>query len=124
MRYLALHFQKESQQPPRGWRSHRFTTTRGYLAEPMEQARDRARAALRFRRELWKLRHEEVMTTWGPERLVELLEPDEIDRMAERAAYEAGELGWQLVRLVDVPNGFDEHGDPLGFTLTPIAVST
>jgi hypothetical protein len=124
MRYLALHFQKESQQPPKGWRSHRFTTTRGYLAEPMEQARERAREALRLRRELWKLNREMVTDQWGEEiPLASLLDPREIDDMAQRAAYEKSELGWQLVRLVDVPNGFTEDGDPTGFTVTPVPVS-
>jgi hypothetical protein len=126
MRYLALHFQKESQQPPAGWRSHRFTTTRGYLAEPMEQARDRARAALRLRRELWKLR-QEVVTIHGTgerELLTDLLDAIEVLEMAERNAYERNELGWELVRLVQLPNGFSEGGEPTSFAETPVPVSS
>lgn len=52
--YLALHFQKESQAMPRGWRGHRFTATRGYLWLPTPQAREVARDALRLKRELYR----------------------------------------------------------------------
>ena len=54
MRYLALHFQKESQRPPEGWSGHRFRVSNGYLAGSMVEARARARAALRWKRELWR----------------------------------------------------------------------
>jgi hypothetical protein len=54
MRYLALHFLKERQAPPLGWRGHRFTTTRGYLWLPTPQARKVAREALTDKRELWR----------------------------------------------------------------------
>jgi hypothetical protein len=54
MRYIALHFQKQSQQPPAGWRGHRFTKSRGYLATSTPQAREQARASLRHKRELWR----------------------------------------------------------------------
>lgn len=50
MKYLALHFLKESQRPPKGWRGHRTTFTRGYFGEPMRKVRDRARASLREKR--------------------------------------------------------------------------
>ncbi len=55
MRYLALHFLKESQQPPAGWHGHRFTATRGYFATTRPEARRNARRALQVKRELWKL---------------------------------------------------------------------
>ncbi len=51
-RYLALHFNKESQAPPVGWRGHRFTATRGYFWLPTPQARKVARESLRDNREL------------------------------------------------------------------------
>ena len=50
MRYLALHFQKESQRPPRGWRGHRFLKSRDYLNVSTPEARLRARESLRFKR--------------------------------------------------------------------------
>ena len=123
MRYLALHFQKESQSPPKGWRGHRFLKSRGYLWTNTPDAREHARDALRKRRELYKLQREEVVTSDGRvELLADLLEPEELWEMAERAAYEASELGWALVRLVDLPNGFTEDGEPTGFTTTPLPV--
>jgi hypothetical protein len=54
MRYLALHFQKESQAPPIGWKGHRFQTSRGYLWQPTVKAREAARASLQHKRELWR----------------------------------------------------------------------
>lgn len=54
MRYLALHFQKESQAPPIGWKGHRFQTSRGYLWEPTPKARELARHSLRLKREIWR----------------------------------------------------------------------
>jgi hypothetical protein len=99
MRYLALHFQKESQQPPKGWRGHRFRVTGGYLDRPMAEAREEARAALRLRRELWKAERQGIE---GADALV----------AAERAVYEAGELGWELVRRQQLPTDFDADGQP------------
>lgn len=49
-RYLALHFQKESQAPPRGWRGHRFTSSRGYFPEGVKKAREKAREAMAVER--------------------------------------------------------------------------
>jgi hypothetical protein len=54
LRYIALHFQKEAQSPPPGWRGHRFLHSRGYLATSTPEARENARTALRFKRELWR----------------------------------------------------------------------
>lgn len=54
MRYVALHFQKESQAPPPGWRGHRFLKSRGYLATSTPEAREAARRSLRHKRELWR----------------------------------------------------------------------
>lgn len=52
MRYLALHFLKESQRPPKGWSGHRTSQTRGYFAQPMWKVRARARQSLRSKRAL------------------------------------------------------------------------
>jgi len=54
MRYLALHFLKQPQAPPLGWKGHRFRTTRGYLWTDTPQARKVARAALQGKRDLWR----------------------------------------------------------------------
>jgi hypothetical protein len=47
-RYLALHFQKESQKPPKGFRGYRFITSRRYFNNGLTraQARGLAREAL------------------------------------------------------------------------------
>ena len=50
MRYLALHFQKESQSPPKGWPGHRFTSSRGYFPDGAVAARERAKRSLRLGR--------------------------------------------------------------------------
>jgi hypothetical protein len=50
MRYIALHFQKESQAPPKGWRGHRFIKSRGYFGRPMPKVREEARRSLRLKR--------------------------------------------------------------------------
>lgn len=54
IRYIALHFQKQSQSPPRGWKGHRFLKSRGYLATDTPTARAAARSALALKRELWR----------------------------------------------------------------------
>lgn len=54
-RYLAMHFLKESQAPPAGFRGQRFNCTRGYFGElTRAQARRAAEDSLRSKRELWK----------------------------------------------------------------------
>lgn len=55
MRYLALHFQKESQAPPDGWSGQRFNCSQGYFSGCSRRvARQRARESLRLKREVWK----------------------------------------------------------------------
>jgi hypothetical protein len=88
MRYLALHFQKESQSPPKGWRGHRFTSSRGYFPEGAAVARERAKRSLRLGRAVyWAnavaeaawLDNDEVLDSEDLERLIE-------DRLLEDAA--------------------------------------
>lgn len=56
MRYISLHFQKESQAPPRGFRGQRFNCSRDYFTgRTRAEMREDARLALREKRELWKL---------------------------------------------------------------------
>lgn len=54
MRYLALHFLKQEQAPPQGWRGHRFSATRGYFWTNTPQARKLAQDSLVSKRELWR----------------------------------------------------------------------
>lgn len=109
MRYLALHFQKESQQPPKGWHGQRFNVGRGYLAEPMTDARAKARQALRLRRELWRA---ELAGLTGRAAL----------DAAELALYEANELAWYLVRLEDLPTSWGPDGLPSQWQQTSVPV--
>ena len=123
MRYLALHFQKESQQPPKGWRGHRFSTSRGYLAEPMDAARERARDALRLRRELWKVERRVVVDQWGEEvPLAAILDAEQLWDLAEAAHGQARELAWSLVRLQAIPTAFGEGGEPSAWTTVALPV--
>jgi len=87
LRYISLHFQKESQAPPAGWRGHRFLKSRGYLWLPTPEARGLARDSLRLKRELWKLEQRGIVG-------------EAAAALAERALYEASELSWELVRRV------------------------
>jgi hypothetical protein len=110
MRYLALHFQKESQQPPHGWRGHRFRTTRGYLAVPLEHARSQARDALRMRRELWRA---ERAGYTGQDALA----------VAQAAFDTAASLDWSLVRLQEIPTDFGPDGLPSAWETVPMEVT-
>lgn len=102
MRYLALHFQKESQQPPHGWRGHRFRTSRGYLAQPMALAREQARHSLRIRRELWKAEQAG-------------LDGEAALQAAEAALHAADGTLWQLVRLAKIPTSFGADDQPIAW---------
>jgi hypothetical protein len=110
MRYLALHFQKESQRPPDGWRGHRFRTTRGYLGRPVEEARDDARQALRMRRELWKAEQ------------AGLTGQDALD-VATAALASANALDWSLVRLTKIPVAFGDDDMPSEWETMAVEVS-
>lgn len=99
MRYLALHFQKSDQAPPQGWRGHRFRAQRGYLEQPMAQAREEARQALRFKREVWRAHQAGLRGA-------------EAEEAAHQAMYEASELAWSLVRLQQLPTTFGPDGLP------------
>jgi hypothetical protein len=94
-RYCAMHFQKQDQAPPTGWRGHRFSTSRGYFARPMPEVRAEARASLRAGRRLWAARN--LLGEDAPAELVEL----EAAAMAEREAATT----WELVRVGRTPGG-------------------
>lgn len=86
IRYIAAHFQKESQRPPAGWTGHRFTATRGYLWQRTPDAREAAKLQLAYERSLWRLR--EVM----PEADDELLRDQAEQEVTERAS-----LTWTML---------------------------
>lgn len=123
MRYLALHFQKSSQQPPEGWDSHRFTVTRGYLATPMPAAREAARDALRLRRELHRAERLVVIDADGEEGLLgDLMDPAELWDYAQGRHDENGELGWTLVRETNIPTSFGADGQPASWSTEYVPV--
>lgn len=110
MRYVALHFQKESQAPPPGWRGHRFLKSRGYLWTATPTARELARQSLLLKRELRRAH------------LAGLTGEAALDA-AELARYEANELAWSLVRLQQLPTSFGPDGMPTGYLEQAIPVA-
>jgi hypothetical protein len=55
MRYIALHFQKESQAPPAGFRGQRFNCSRRYFGDRTRaEMREDARDSLFEKRALWR----------------------------------------------------------------------
>ena len=99
-RYLGLHFLKESQAPPKGWRGHRFTSSRGYFPDGAKAARERAVASLRLKRVVWKI-----------ERLMDeepglVLSTEDVWENAERILLRRSAVDWQLVHVLR------ESGDP------------
>lgn len=58
MRYLALHFLKESQRPPKGWKGQRVNFSRGYFGRPVWMVRRDAQRSLRLKREMWRAENE------------------------------------------------------------------
>jgi hypothetical protein len=84
MRYIALHFQKESQAPPRGFRGQRFNCSRGYFdGHTRAEARSEARDSLFEKRQL--------------HRALELgLTGDDAEDFVDRAWIERMEVQWRL----------------------------
>jgi len=111
MRYLALHFQKDEQSPPKGWTGHRFTATRGYLWKPTPEARQIARASLVFKRIVWKLRRD------APDLDAEELQERAVQLLEEHQATE-----WELVRLTKIPSAWDDDGRPAAWIEEAFAV--
>lgn len=58
IRYVTAHHAKESQAPPRGFRGKREVRSQGYLEEPVDQLRARARESIYRRRVSYRLRRE------------------------------------------------------------------
>ena len=96
MRYLALHFQKESQAPPAGWRGHRLLKSRGYLASSTPEARAAAKTSLRHKRELWR----QIRRYAG---LEEVMVAEEVALLVEQATADAIAVSeatdWRLVQV-------------------------
>lgn len=87
MRYIALHFLKESQRPPRNWgRKQRVTASRGYFTTPRWRLREQAQRALRLKRELWRVEGEGLA---GSEALL----------LAEARQVKAEGVRWELVAV-------------------------
>jgi hypothetical protein len=56
MRYVAMHFQKESQAPPKGWTGQRFNCSKLYFGTTTrKEARTAAKESLQAEREVWKV---------------------------------------------------------------------
>jgi hypothetical protein len=109
MRYIALHFQKQEQAPPEGWRGHRFLKSRGYLWTGTEEARQLARQALQLKREIWKL---EQLGLDGETAL----------EVAQARIDAASELAWELVRLQPLPTAFGTDGLPTEWATAVMSV--
>lgn len=93
MRYLALHFQKESQAPPKGWRGHRFVSSRGYFPDGVPVARERAKASLRLGRAVfWANAVAEA--AWLDEDVV--LDVEELEALIEDRLLEEAARSWSL----------------------------
>jgi hypothetical protein len=103
MRYIALHFQKESQRPPEGFTGQRFNCSRGYFTGATRRvARERARSSLRLKRELHRLR-----SRFEVDLELELVTATELDELALANRRRAAEEVWTLcndrgARLGDV----------------------
>jgi hypothetical protein len=87
-RYVGMHFQKESQAPPKGFPGQRFRASRGYFATSRTELRERARESLRAGRRIWK---------------AERLAWDRVEVEVERAGHEpdSSDARWLRGFLVD-----------------------
>jgi hypothetical protein len=90
LRYLALHFQKESQKPPAGWKGQRLTISSGYLWTTTAKAREAARESLKLKRELWRAERAGAVGEAALDEAKAVIERNEL-------------VTWQLVKLVGRP---------------------
>jgi hypothetical protein len=100
MRYLALHFHKQDQTPPEGFKGHRFTKSRGYFTASMPVVREEARIALKVKRHTYRGEHEEGLQGAELFGYVEDCLDDDLART------------WQLVREQPIPTEWDDDGRP------------
>jgi hypothetical protein len=96
MRYLALHFQKESQAPPKGWRGHRFVSSRGYFPEGAAAAREKAKRSLRLGRAVhWANAAAEA--AWLDDDQV--LDPEDLEQLIEERLLEEAARSWSMKQV-------------------------
>lgn len=89
MRYVAMHFQKQSQAPPPGWAGQRFNCSRGYFeGRTRREMRHLARAELQRERTIFKVRRD------APE-----LDPDDVLEVAEQLLWQHYERSWSIVSV-------------------------
>ena len=93
MRYLALHFQKESQAPPKGWKGHRFVSSRGYFPDGAAAARERAKRSLRLGRAVFWA-NAVAEGKWLDEDLV--MGSDELEAIIEERLLEEASRSWSM----------------------------
>jgi len=99
-RYLALHFQKASQEPPAGFSGQRFNCSRGYFTGcTRAAARARAHESLALKREVW--RQEQRTDAGRPETA------HDVELLAQLAYRAALRTHWVLVH----PNGAPASAD-------------
>lgn len=101
VRYLQkelVHGLKSEQAPPIGWRGHRTSQSRGYLVRPASVMRQEAKAALRLKRAIHKVR-EQMPEADGD--LVEELTSWLLDIEAQKRWTLAAQHHGALVELVD-----------------------
>jgi hypothetical protein len=88
-KYVAMHFQKESQAPPHGWRGQRFNCSRGFFyGRTRAEMRQLARAELQRDRERWKVAQA------APE-----LDDETVNDIAEELLWRRQERVWQIVAV-------------------------
>lgn len=96
MRYLALHFQKESQSPPKGWKGHRFTSSRGYFPEGAAFARERAKRSLRLGRAVyWANAVAEAAFLDGDE----VLDSEDLEQLIADRLLEEAARSWSMAKV-------------------------
>lgn len=101
--YIAAHFQKESQKPPKGWSGQRFNRSRGYLWQPIDEARSLARSQMAADRELWKL--EQDLLGHGID-LADLAEAaDDLIAQARQHAEQKLARSWHLTKVAVTDQG-------------------
>ena len=106
MRYLALHFQKESQSPPKGWRGHRFTSSRGYFPDGAAAARERAKRSLRLGRAVhWANAVSE--SDWLDHGHV--LDGEELEDLIEQRLLEEAARSWSMKQVRGQSQDVDRH---------------
>jgi hypothetical protein len=96
MRYLALHFQKESQAPPKGWRGHRFTSSRGYFPDGAQAARERAKASLRLGRAVFWA-NAVAERAWLDDDVV--MDGEELQALIEECLLEEAARSWSMKQV-------------------------